>query len=181
MSAETQDADGVPQFIIHEAHGERADWDRTLVLEPAHGALYARIRDGRGETIAGIRVTTEDIAALAAAVRLHDLTNRAAALGAAEGEQGAAWVFDGSTTSQTYLHVLGLIQAGDPEMEAYEDHLPQVSEEALAEELGLDGQAEAVPLITQCRDAWQSAAETAFWHAVERTASQHVSSRPAAG
>jgi hypothetical protein len=178
MSVETRDAGGVPQFIIHEANGERGDWDRTLVLEPAHGALYARIRDGQGETIAGLRVTTEDIAALAAAVRLHDLTTRAAALGTAEGEQGAVWVFDGNTTSGTYLHVLGLIQAGDPEMEAYEDHLPQVSDEALADQLGL-GEQESTSLIAECRDAWGAAAETAFWHAVERTARDHVSPEPA--
>ncbi len=108
------------------------------------------------------------------------LTDRAAKLGHEAGIAAASWVFDGSTSRDTYLCVLQGIEAGDPGvMDAYREpslsgeYADDYSESDLARDLGIEPYSE---LCGECADAWAEAASATFWSEVERIARHHLKS-----
>jgi hypothetical protein len=112
-----------------------------------------------------------------------NVTKRAEKIGAEHGKSAASWVFDGSTSEDTYRYVLAGIESGDPEvMDAY--RVPDLSGEwadsydlnDLADELGIDQDSEN---LDDAATAWLDAASEAFWAEVERIARLHVGPDPA--
>jgi hypothetical protein len=97
-------------------------------------------------------------------------------LGRDAGKAAASWMFDGSTTEDTYRAVLRGIEDGDPAiLDAYPS--PGLSadggytEAGLARDLGLDGEDQLIP---DAATDYLDAADESFWHETERLARQHL-------
>jgi hypothetical protein len=111
------------------------------------------------------------------------LTDLAASIGAEHGKSAASWVFDGNTDTDSYRRVLAGIEDGDPlVMDAY--RIPDLSGEFaddytlsdLMRDLGLPLRHTLESDLDDYATAWEDAASEAFWHEVERTARDYLTS-----
>jgi hypothetical protein len=102
-------------------------------------------------------------------------------LGAEHGHTAGTWAFDGNTTMNTYRRALEGIRAGDP---AVLDSFPgeprtpgetgEYTFENLFSDLDLIYEETDPDEIAQIADAYQAAAQDAFWAEVERAARYQV-------
>ncbi len=110
-------------------------------------------------------------------MRTKDAVREAKRRGVKAGKARASWVFDGNTTSQTYLDTLGGIEDGDPAVLDRLEWSPLSGEwagESVSELLGdlLDGKDDdATDAITE---AYDTAASDAYWHEIERVCRYHL-------
>jgi len=99
---------------------------------------------------------------------MSELTERAESIGTTHGHNAGTWIFDGNTSRATYAHILKGIEEGDPmvldSLTAPSLYGTEYTEESLAAELGV------TELSDDCRDAYNDAADQAFWNEVERAA-----------
>lgn len=109
---------------------------------------------------------------------------RARKLGKAAGLSAASWAFDGNTSDENYRTFLQMSDDGDPGIgdvygprgwlagEYADDPTPR----SLAEDLGIDQ--EDGDRIERACDAYEEAAEEAYWAELERVARLHAEPEP---
>ena len=110
-------------------------------------------------------------------VPLEECLAGARKLGAEHGRGVATWAFDGNTTQETYERTLAGIRAGDPlVLDSFSP--PEVYGAYTAEQLYDDLDLVYAPAqtdeIRQIAEAYEQAAQDAFWAEVERAASYQV-------
>ena len=103
-------------------------------------------------------------------------------MGADAGKSAASWVFDGGTSQENYRTFLTMWDDGDPEMgDVYGPTTGWLSGEwadamtprALADDLGIEQ--DDMWAIEEACDAYEDAAESAYWSELERVARLQVS------
>lgn len=108
-----------------------------------------------------------------------EIMREARKLGTMEGAGAASWVFDGNTTDETYRAFLRGWEDGDPEtMDAYAPTSGWLSGEwadartarDLQLDLGIDDEDPDGEILAEACDAYEGAAEDAYWTELERVA-----------
>jgi hypothetical protein len=108
---------------------------------------------------------------------VEDAEAAARIIGERNGKNAASWVFDGNTAIETYQTVLSGLNEGDPlvydmfrEPHLSGENADDYSERDLADEVGIEYTTATVEEMGLIGDAYLEAAQTAFWHEVERIA-----------
>jgi hypothetical protein len=141
-------------------------WDGT-------GTITMSVMDLNAGGTIGLRISRDDLTAVAAAAREEHLIEKAAELGADAGRDAAGWAFDGNTTLVTYQTVLAQIEAGDAQGGVMEDQLPDDGEGDVLADLDISMDDESAP-VSDIMVAWEEAAKAAFWAAIEKTCREQI-------
>lgn len=101
-------------------------------------------------------------------------------LGAARGKAAASWVFDGNTKQATYQRFLKMLEDGEPfdamfPGYSYPEWLSgEWAGESVAELLGECVNARDEERLDGVMEAYEAAADVAYWSELERVARFHV-------
>lgn len=118
-------------------------------------------------------------------MRTREILRKAKRDGRNAGKASASWCFDGNTTDATYRAFLKGYRDGDP-MVLDQFSPPNLSGEwadsptpqTIAGDYDLDAsRAEDQDRIDMACEAWENAAQDAFWAELERVARYHVEAR----